>query len=183
MCKLVFTAAAAGTLFGAITAGTAADFGHQVNLRAQTLNACSIGAAPTPTGAFTNVGAGASTLTVNFTGGNVLQQSASLDFGNVVCTGPSTTISLARSFLQLPEPERTTAAASGFTTKIDYTAALNWGGGQNLLSLAANEGTGQAIVGPKTGAFILNINVPGNTGPFTSSEYSDSLTLTVSPAT
>jgi hypothetical protein len=183
MRKLVFTAAAAATLFGAIGAGIATDFQHQVNLRAQALNACSIGAAPAPTGEFTNVGVSSSTLTVNFSGGNVLQQSASLNFGNVVCTGPSTTISLARSFLQIPEPERTTAAAAGFTTKIDYTAALNWGGGENLLSLAANQGTGQTIVGPKTGAFILNINVPGNTGPFIANLYSDLLTLTVSPST
>lgn len=183
MRKLAFTAAAAATLSGAIGAGTAADFQHQVNLRAEALSACSIGAAPSTIGTFTNVGANASTLSVNFTDGNVLQQSASLNFGNVICTGPFTTISLERSFLQLPEPARIAAAAAGFTTKIDYTAALNWGGGENLLYLAADQGSDQIEVGPKTGAFIININIPGNTGPFIADQYSDFLNLTVSPAT
>jgi hypothetical protein len=137
MRKLAFTTVAAATLFGAIGAGIAADFQHQVTLTAVAPVVCSIGAAPTPTGDFSSVVGTASALTVHFTAGsNVGPQTASLDFGPVFCTGPLTTVSLERTFLALHGTAGEDAAAAGFSTKIDYTAAVNWGGGANILSLA-----------------------------------------------
>jgi hypothetical protein len=183
MRKLVFTAAAAATLFAAITGGTAADFGHQVTLTAVAPVVCSIGAAPTSTGNFSEVDDTASALTVLFTeSSNVAPQTASLNFGQVFCTGPSTTVSLERTFLELHGQAGIDAAAAGFSTKIDYTAAVNWGGGANILSLSADQGNNQTTVLPKTGVFVLNINIPGNVGPFAAAEnYEDILVLTVGP--
>lgn len=178
MRKLAFTAAAAATLFGAITAGTAAEFQHQVTLTAQAQVMCSIGATPTHTGNFSEVTGTASTLTVQFTdSSDVAPQTASLDFGQVFCTGPLTTVSLERTFLEL----HGVAGAPGFATRIDYTADVNWGGGANILSLGASQETNLTVVPPKTGAFVLNINIPGNDGPFAADDYEDILVLTVGP--
>jgi hypothetical protein len=182
MRKLAFTAAAAATLFGAIGAGAADEFRHEVTLTAVAPVICSIGAAPTPTGNFSDVVGTASALTVDFTVSDVAPQTASLNFGQVFCTGPATTVSLERTFLELHDPTAANAAAAaGFSTRIDYTAAVNWGGGANILSLAANQVNNQATVLPKTGAFVLNINIPGNSGPFTAEDYKDILVLTVGP--
>lgn len=181
MRKLVFNAATAATLIGAITAGTAAAFQHAVTLTAEAPEVCSIGAAPTPTGNFSEVTGAASALTVDFTVSDVAPQTASLNFGQVFCTGPLTTVSLERTFLELHGPAGVNATAAGFRTRVDYTAAVNWGGGANVLSLAANQANNQADVGAKTGAFVLNINIPGNIGPFAAEEYADILVLTVGP--
>lgn len=179
MRKLFYSAAAAAT-FLTVTGASAETFTHSVALSATVEAACAFSGTRSFAGSVTPLSGDTSAMAIDVEPTMLAHQQGSLTFANVSCNGGSTNIQLDREGLSTGG-----GALAGFKNKIYYKATVKWNGGADIVTLdaAANSlDTATATVTSRTGDFVLNIDVPADSGPFKAGEYEDILVLTVTPS-